>query len=143
MNADPSIVFRPRPGFRILYLAPLLLMILFVIDALWRPNRESWLILGITAVVAILAVPRALARVTLEDDRLTQSIPLQRPKTIHLRQLISYENTGRRWNALILRYHPMDEQGRLDIANQEFLGLVPLDEQYLLEDRLREVVGKD
>lgn len=133
--------FRPRPLFQAFYSAPLVLVVVFVYELLKAPTREAAVMLAAMIGVGLLTLPRAWARVTLAGDRLTLQVPFRRPRTVYLRQLIAVESTGRHWNTLILRYHPMNEQGQLDIASQEFLALVPLDRQSILEERLRAVVG--
>ncbi len=135
------LTFRPSIIFRALYMAPPVLSIGLLIEAVRSPTSDTWLMLAIVLLVSALSVPRAWARVTLESDHLTLHMPLRRPRTVYLRQLISFERSERRWNTLLLRYHPMNEQGQLDIANQEILGLVPLAGQSALEERLQEVVG--
>ena len=137
-----STTFRPPPLYQALFTLPVLLVALLAYDFLRSPQAEGALMLAGTVVLAFLAVPRALGRVDLADDRLILSIPLHRPRSVHLRQLIDYEATGRMWHTLLLRYHPMDERGRLDIANQEYLTLVPLQDQYILEEQLQAIVGK-
>jgi hypothetical protein len=137
-----STTFRPPPLYQALFTLPVLLVALLAYDFLRSPQAEGALMLAGTVVLAFLTVPRALGRVDLADDRLILSIPLHRPQSVHLRQLIDYEATGRMWHTLLLRYHPMDERGRLDIANQEYLTLVPLQDQYILEEQLQAIVGK-
>lgn len=134
--------FRPPPLYQVLFTLPVLLVLLLAYD-LWRsPRPEGVLMLGATIVLAFVTVPRAFGRVELANDRLTLHMPLHQPRSVHLRQLIAYEAAGRMWHTLLLRYHPMDEQGRLDIANQEYLTLVPLQDQYALEVQLQAIVGK-
>lgn len=134
--------FRPPPLYQALFTLPVLLILLLAYD-LWRsPRPEGALMLGATVILALLTVPRALGRVELADDRLTLHMPLHKPRSLHLRQLIAYEAAGRMWDTLLLRYHPMDERGRLDIANQEYLTLVPLQDQSVLEAQLQAIVGK-
>lgn len=137
------VVFRPKPIFQVLYTAPLLLLVLALVDLLRRPSPESWVILAIVLWVAWMATPRGWARVTLDAEQLTLHMPLRKPRSLAVRQLIDVETSGRFGQALLLRYHPLDQAGRLDIASEEFLGLAPLDRQYLLEERLRAVVGND
>ena len=138
---DETTTFRPRPLYQALYTLPIPLALLILLDLLRTPAVEKWVVLTVIALAAAIAMPRGWARVRLEKDRLTLDMPLHQPRTVYLRQLIAVETSRRRWDTIILRYHPMDEQGRLDIANQEVLALVPLDQQYLLEERLRKVVG--
>lgn len=137
-----STTFRPPPLYQALFTLPVLLVVLMAYDFLRSPQAEGALMLAATIVLAFLTVPRALSRVDLVNDLLTLNMPLRRPRSVHLRQLIDYEATGRMWHTLLLRYHPMDEQGRLDIASQEYLTLVPLQDQYILEEQLQEIVGK-
>jgi hypothetical protein len=127
--------------FQVIYLAPILLFLLFLVAFLRQPAPEGGLVLVVLAGLALLTVPRALTRVTVNGEKLVRAVPLRRPRTVYLRQLVAVERSSRLGHALLLRYHPMDEQGRVDIANEEFLGLVPLDDQFALEDRLQVVVG--
>ena len=94
MNGNAQI-FRPSPLFQVLYLAPLLLAAVFTVAFVRQPTRENGVIVAAIVIVAILAVPRALARVTLEEDALTLSMPPRRPRILGLRQLIAVERSSR------------------------------------------------
>jgi hypothetical protein len=142
MSPD-SQAFSTSLPFKLLYSVPVLLAVLFLYD-FWRSSRpDALLFLGICLVLALVTVPRGWAQVVLTEDRLTLQMPLRRLRTVRLRQLAAVERSQRLGHALILFYHPVDERGRLDIANQEILGLVPLDRQDQLESQLRQVVGRE
>lgn len=83
---------------------------------------------------------RALARVDLQGDLLSLTMPLRAPKQVALDQLVGFERSGRMGRSLILRYHPMNEQGMADIASEQFLGLPPLEMQADLEAQLEQFI---
>lgn len=132
---------RTSRSFQFLYLLPILLAVALAVDLVLNDRSSNWLFVIGALLLALVTVPRALARVELENELLSVSMPLRAPKQVHLRQLVGFERSGRMGRALILRYHPMDEQGRLDIANEDFLGLPPLEQQADLEARLIPVVS--
>ena len=47
------------------------------------------------------------------------------------------EESSRLWRRLIVRYHPVDAQGRIDRTVEDFLSLPPVEEQSALEAWLR------
>lgn len=137
-----QIVLRPPPTYQFLFTLPALLSLAIVVDLIWRPAGESAVMAIACVALSLVTVPRGWASVTLDDDRVTLRMPLRRPAVVYLRQLIGYEVAGRGWRTLLLRYHPMDDQGRVDIASQAFLSLVPLRDQYVLEERLEGIAGR-
>jgi hypothetical protein len=141
MEPEPT-RFQPPATYQFLFTLPALLSLAMLIELIRRPSAESAVMVMACVALSLVALPRGWASVELLDDQVTLHMPLRRPVAVHLRQLIDYEVAGRGWRTLLLRYHPMDDQGRLDIANQEFLSLVPLRDQYVLEERLEAVVGR-
>lgn len=135
-------LFRPPPTYQFLFTLPALLSLAMLVELIRRPAGESAVMLIACVSLSLVTVPRGWASVTLSDDRVILRMPLRRPAAVHLRQLTGYEIAGRGWRTLLLRYHPVDDLGRLDIANQEFLSLVPLRDQYVLEERLEAVAGR-
>lgn len=135
-------LLQPPPAYRFLFTLPALLSLALLIDLVRRPAGESAVMFVACVALTLVTVPRGWARVAVTADRVTLQMPLHRPVTVFLRQLIDYEVAGRGWRAVLLRYHPMDDMGRMDIANQQFLSLVPLRDQYVLEERLQAVVSR-
>ncbi len=140
--AGERTLLHPPPLYQALFTLPALLTVALLVDLIRQPTGESAVMVVACAALTLLTVPRGWASVALESDRVTLHMPLRRPVTVHLRQLIAYEVAGRGWHTLLLRYHPMDELGRLDIANQAFLSLVPLRDQFILEEQLAAVTGR-
>lgn len=128
--------FQTSRTFQFLYLLPVLLLVALLADLVVGGSAPSWPLIAGALLLALFTVPRALARAELADNRLILSTPLRAPRSIDLRQLVSYERSGRIGHSLILRYRPADEQGRQDVDNEQFLGLPPLDRQFELEERL-------
>jgi hypothetical protein len=143
MTPDPdTLTFRPSRLLQVFYTAPVLLAVVLLIQQWRAPARDMWIVIAICLALGALAIPRAWTKVTLGRETLTLAMPLRRPRSLHLRQLIAVERSERMGHTLLLRYHPMDDQGRLDIANQEFMGLVPLEDQQILLERLETVTGQ-
>ncbi|MEZ4767793.1 MAG: hypothetical protein R2844_05135 [Caldilineales bacterium] len=139
-DTDP-LRFQTSRTFQFLYLLPILLAGALLVDLVVGGGASSWpLIIG-ALLLALFTVPRALARVDLEDGVLSLRMPLRKPQQVALRQLVSYERSGRIGRALILRYHPVDDAGRVNTADEMFLGLPPLEQQMDLEERLEAVVN--
>lgn len=136
-SSGEELKLRVKPGFQFFYTLPLLLALAIFVDALLTPAADKWLFLLLVLALAAISVPRGWSRVTLEGDQLTLHTPLRRPRAVDLRHLIAVEISPRLGQALVLRYHPADEQGRPDLHDEAFLGLPPLEQQTRLEDILR------
>ena len=133
--------FQTSRSFQFLYLLPILLAAALIVDLILNGRNSNWpLIIG-AFVLAAVTVPRALASVDMKDDLLSLNMPLRAPKQVSMCQLVGFERSGRMGRSLILRYHPMDEQGLLDFASEQFLGLPPLEMQADLEAQLERVVS--
>ena len=133
--------FRIKPSYQFFYSLPVLLALAQVVDIILAPNRTKGLVLFLILIVALLSVPLAWTKVVFDRDRLIVQTPLRKPRSVELRQLVQFEQSSRRWHSLILRYHPIDEQGRMDRSSEAFLSLPPLEDQLALEERLRKSVA--
>ena len=133
---DPT-TFRIKPSYQFFYSLPVLLALAQTVDIILAPNRTKGLVLFLILIAALLSVPLAWTKVVLDRDRLIVQTPLRKPRSVELRQLVQFEQSSRRWHSLILRYHPIDEQGRMDRSSEAFLSLPPLEDQLALEERLR------
>ena len=133
--------FRIKPSYQFFYSLPVLLALAQIVDIILAPNRTKGLVLVLILIVALLSVPLAWTKVVLDRDRLIVQAPLRKPRSVELRQLVQLEESSRRWHSLILRYHPIDEQGRMDRNTEAFLSLPPLEDQVALEERLRKSVA--
>lgn len=131
-NESPTIL-RPPPALTALYSLPILIVLVGVLSLARQPTAVDGLFVVVALWVAWTAVPRGWSQVVLEEERLTLRQPLHRSHTLERRQVISGEMVGRwPWRVVLLRYHPMDERGRVDIANEEFLPLGPLQDADLV-----------
>ncbi|MCB0234480.1 MAG: hypothetical protein KDG58_09700 [Anaerolineae bacterium] len=132
--------FQTSRSFQFLYLLPILLAAALAVDLVLNGRSSNWPLIGGAIVLALVTVPRALARVDLQGDLLSLTMPLRAPKQVALDQLVGFERSGRMGRSLILRYHPMNEQGMADIASEQFLGLPPLEMQADLEAQLEQFI---
>lgn len=138
MTAAPSepASFTTSRSFQFFYLLPVLLAGALVVDRFVNGRSGSWpWILG-ALLLAGVTVPRALARVEVDGERLTLFRPLHAPQQLPLRRLVSMERSSRIGHALILRYRPAEEAAPEE-AGDDFLGLPPLAGQADLEALLQ------
>lgn len=142
MTADggDALHFQTSRSFQFLYLLPLLLAAALIVDLILNGRSSNWPLIVGAFVLAAVTVPRALASVDLQEGLLSLNMPLRAPKQVQLRQLVGFERSGRMGRSLILRYHPLNEQGLVDVASELFLGLPPLEMQTDLEAQLERVV---
>lgn len=144
MAADPAPVrFQTSRGFQFFYLLPLLLAAAALTDALINRRPANWPIVVGALLLAVITVPRALARVELDGDLLRLYQPLRAPKQVALRQLCGVERSRRMGHTLLLRYYPLNQRGQIDLAEECFLGLPPLEQQVDLETHLFAAVGEE
>jgi hypothetical protein len=136
-----KLTFRVKPGFQFFYTLPVLLALAILVDALFAPAADKWLFLLLVLILAAISVPRGWSKVTLDDDRLTLHMPLRRSRAVDLRHLSATETSPRLGQALVLRYHPVDEHNRPDLHSEAILGLPPLQDQAILEEHLRNNYG--
>jgi hypothetical protein len=134
--------FRVQPGFQFFYTVPVLLAVAILVDALLAPAADKWLLLLLTLAIAAMSVPRGWSTVTLEGNRLVLHTLLRQPRTLDLHSLTGMEASPRLGRALVLRYHPVDAHGRPDLAGEAVLGLPPLQDQFLLEERLQAAIDQ-
>lgn len=138
-----EVKFRVQPGFQFFYTLPVLLAAAVLVDALLAPAADKWLLLLLTLAIAAISVPRGWSTVTLDEGQLTLRTPLRRPRAVDLRSLMDMEASPRLGRALVIRYHPLNAHGRPDPAHEAVLGLPPLQDQALLEERLQAAIDKD
>lgn len=136
-----TLTFRVKPGFQFFYTLPVLLALAALVDALRAPAPDKWLFLLLLLALAAIATPRGWSRVTLGGDRLTLHAPLRRPRSVDLRRLAAVEVSTRLGGAILLHYRPVDAHGRPDPAEEAVLGLPPLQDQAILEERLQEAAS--
>ncbi len=134
--------FRVQPGFQFFYTLPVLLAAAVLVDALLAPAADKWLLLALTLAIAAISLPRGWSKVTLADGRLSLHTPLRRPRVVDLRGLVGLEASPRLGRALVLRYHQVDEHGRPEPAGEAVLGLPPLQDQTMLEERLQAAIDE-
>jgi hypothetical protein len=137
-----EVKFRVQPGFQFFYTVPVLLAVAVLVDALLAPAADKWLLLLLVLAIAAMSAPRGWSTVTLNDNRLALHTPLRRPRALDLHSLTGMEASPRLGRALVLRYFPVDAHGQPDPAGEAVLGLPPLQDQTLLEERLQAVIDQ-
>lgn len=139
-SQEERLALRVRPGFQFFYSLPLLLAVAILVDAWLAPAVDKWLFLLLVLGLGVVSLPRGWSKVTLEGHHLTVHAPLRRPRQLDLHRLTAVDASPRLGQALLLRYHPDDPQGQPDLAHEAVLALPPLQDQYLLEQRIQAVI---
>ncbi|MCO6452030.1 MAG: hypothetical protein J5I90_14700 [Caldilineales bacterium] len=103
----------------------------------WKnPDILRMIFFGGVAFIALWMASNALAKVEFDGQTLTYRVPLRAAHRIHKAQIDSVSLEGRRTEALVIIYHPQDENGRIDSERLKYLNLAPLENQGELYDFL-------
>ncbi|NOX63605.1 MAG: hypothetical protein GXP42_16905 [Chloroflexi bacterium] len=109
--------------------------------------REPEILLGIffagVAIVALSMLTGLFARVEFDGQTLTYRSILRSGHRIDLTQIDSVSLEGRRTRALVIMYHPLDKEKRIDVERLKFINMPPLQNQEDLYERLMEALGHD
>lgn len=98
-------------------------LVFFFIAALW---------------IALWYTRSALTTIGLSGQRLTFSPPLYGARTVDFRQLISVSQDGRLFDVLVVIYHPLQENGLLDLDGVRSLNFPAVAGQDVLYSFLQE-----
>jgi hypothetical protein len=106
-------------------------------------HRFDWgmlLFLAITLGLAVWYASVMASRVTLHPDRVEVFAPLGGTQAIEFRQLLSVTEEGRFGRAILLSYHPLLDQGLLDLEDVRTLALpIVVGQDALLADLAKQV----
>lgn len=144
MNSSSSAQhFHPPLFFRATALFLLVASVYLAGEA--RRTGDTFVVLFFVVVLvsAVAMSLGSLAQATWEDDVLSYRLPLRPLRRLHRKQIIDVEVVGRRTRALLIRYHPLDERGRIDSGQEAFLNMTPLQDQMILRDLILGESGSD
>jgi hypothetical protein len=132
--------YKPK-GIFYLYALLFSLAALWMGSEAWKRGEIIWWIMFVgIAFIAIRMILASFARAEFDGETLVYRTPLRKPHRIHRQQLALVEMGGLRNEALIIGYHPRDEQGLVVIDRTVYVNLVPLEGQGELMDRLLAVM---
>jgi hypothetical protein len=127
---DPSAaVFKAHPRYRLFTLAAAALAALFVWDLRDGVEIGSAIFLAVCVGLALWYGRAMGSRVEVTHDRVTLYAPLSAPATVEFRQLAGVSEEGRWTQAILLLYHPLADQGLLDLDEIRSLALPAVEEQ--------------
>jgi hypothetical protein len=129
--------YAPAPTYRFIFILCLGLALLFAWE-LWRVVTIGALLFLLISLALALWAGRALtARVQLTANGLCRHSLLQTPHCVEFRQLVGVSEEGRFNLVLVLTYHPMLDNGLLDLDAIQTLMLPAVRQQETLLAQLR------
>jgi hypothetical protein len=134
---DTPRLYHPTPIFRGAALF-LLLSSVYLATEVWRTGDPFVVLFFVVVLVAALGTSiTALASASFDGETLIYRLPLRPERRISRAQIIGIEVVGRRTKALLINYHPRNEQGEIDFTRDVYLNLAPLQDQMDLLARLQ------
>ncbi len=129
-------VYKPKPLFY-LYTLLFLLATLWLVSEAWRRQAWVWWLMAVgVGFIALRMTLGAFARAEFDGETFVYRTPGRGAHRVTRRQLARVEMGGRRHEALIIEYYPLDDQGLVDTAHTRFINCVPLEDQAALMERL-------
>lgn len=123
IHYHPTLLFRGATVF-------LALSTVYLGSEVWRTGDFFVILFFITVLIATAGMALgSLASATWDGQTFSYRVPLRPLRTLTSAQIIDIEIVGRRTRALLIHYHPCDEQGHIDRTQELFLNLTPLQDQ--------------
>jgi len=116
---------------------------LLAIASIWLAYNV-WQNPGIISIIVFVGVGAitvgmvfgAFARATYDGETLVYRVPWRPQITLSHNQIIEVNLEGRRTKALVIAFHPLDENGLVDSTRAQYVNLVPLQDQWELQEYL-------
>ena len=128
--------YTPTPMFQFAAFLLAVASLWFAINVWGNPNVISIIVFVGVLMITVGMVFGAFARATYDGETLVYRVPLRPKLTIHRNQIIKVTLEGRRTRALVIGFHPRAEDGRIELERAEYVNLVPLQDQWDLQERL-------
>lgn len=132
MQLTSAVTYRAHPRYRLLALAAALLALLLAWDLRRGVEPGGLLFFGVALGLAAWYGREVGSRVTLETRRLRLQRPLAADAVVEFRQLAGVSEEGRFGQSILLHYHPLAADGRIELEEIRSLALPALQEQAIL-----------
>ena len=133
---NPTTSYHTKSLYR-LYSALFLLATLWLGTETWKKESAIWLVMFLgVGFITLRLLLSAFARASFDGSTFTYHTPLGGTHQFGVGQLALAEMGGRRNEALIIGYHPLDAAGRIDLEHTIFINCAPLENQGALLDLL-------
>lgn len=134
--------YAPKTIFRIY---PLLFLVaaIWLGSETWKRQSIIWLIMFVgVGFIAIRLILGAFAWAEFDGETFVYHTPLRKSHRVDKGQLALVEMGGRKNQALIIGYHPRNEDGLIDLDRMKYINCVPLEGQNELYDLLLAAMPK-
>ncbi len=126
----PTLFFRGAAAF-------MLVSSVYLATEVWRTGDFFVILFFVVVLFAAVAMSAgSLATATWDGETFIYQLPLRPEHRLSREQIIDIEVVGRRTRALLIHYHPRNENGFIDRQREVFLNLTPLEDQLDLMERL-------
>ncbi len=134
--------YHPKAIFRI-YPFLFLIATLWLGAETWKRQDIIWLIMFVgVGFITLRLILGALAWAEFDGEIFVYHTPLRQEHRVRRGQLALVEMGGRKNEALIIGYHPLTEDGLIDLDAMKYINCVPLEDQRELFDLLTQVMPK-
>lgn len=130
------VCYSPTPIFQFAGFLLAIASIWLAYNVWQNPNIISIIVFVGVGAITVGMVFGAFARATYDGETLVYRVPLRPQLTIHRKQIIEVTLEGRRTKALVVGFHPLDENGRIELERARYANLVPLQDQWELQEYL-------
>ena len=134
--------YHPKTIFRVY---PLLFLVatIWLGSETWKRQDFLWLIMFVgVGFITIRLILGAFAWAEFDGETFVYHTPLRKPHRVRRGQLELVEMGGRRNEAIIVGYHPLREDGTVDLDAMKYINCVPLEGQGELYDQLMALLPK-
>ena len=128
--------YSPTPVFQFAALLLAAACIWLAYNVWQHPGVISIIVFVGVGAITVGMVFGAFARATYDGETLYYRVPLRPKLTIHRNQIIEVTLEGRRTRALVVGFHPRTEDGRIELERAQYVNLVPLQDQWELQEYL-------
>jgi hypothetical protein len=140
IQPTPRQRYTPKTIFRI-YPILFLIATIWLGSETWQRQSFIWLVMFVgVGFITLRLILGAFAWAEFDGETFLYHTPLRKSHSVHRGQLTTVEMGGRKNEALIIGYHPREEDGRINLEEVKFINCVPLNDQGQLLDRLTAVM---
>jgi len=133
---DFPLRYSPTPIFQFAGFLLAIASIWLAYNVWQNPNIISVIVFVGVGAITLGMVFGAFARAPYDGETLVYRVPWRPQITINRKQIIEVTLEGRRTKALVIGFHPLDENGLVDSTRAQYVNLVPLQDQWELQEYL-------
>jgi hypothetical protein len=136
-DLESVFTFRPSVRYALYFSVATVVTLMFVFSLAARFDWGGLFFLGVGLVGMLWSGDQLLSRIELDATELRLRRPWRQPRQVAFRQMDALQIAGRLFAALVFTYHPLQDDGLLDLQDLHTLTLPAVEEQELLLSLLK------